>query len=107
MILIAAGTGVLHRGGHGIARPSHAVIAPRVGDLDLAAAEGTGGLAVLPVVADGRDDGGVGVLLTAGSRPALLGVYGSFAVVSDRGKEEVVSMGAIVDSKNGKHGRHT
>lgn len=74
MALVAARAGVSDSDGDGVPGSSHAIIAASVADRNLPAAHGAGRLAVLEVVADGGNEGGIRVGLPAGADSAILRV---------------------------------
>ena len=75
MVLVAGWTSVFDSGDDGISFPVNCtVIATNIGDFDLASAEGSRGLVFHPEVADGRNLRSIGVFLSTGASPSLLGV---------------------------------
>ena len=75
MILVAGWASVCDSGDDGVSFPVNCTVtATKIGDFDLASAEGSRGLIFHPGVADGRNLRSIGVLLPTGAGPSLLGV---------------------------------
>lgn len=70
--LPTARTRIFHRDNHCVPLPANTIIAPCIRRFDFSPAEWPRGFVEHPVVADGGDDGRVGVFLAAGTGAALL-----------------------------------
>lgn len=84
MVFIAARARVLDRHLDRVALAPDPVVAAGVGRLDLAPAEGSGGLPLLPEVAERADDGAVSEFAAAGGGSTFLQVDGAEAGVAGK-----------------------
>jgi hypothetical protein len=82
VILIARRTSIFDANSHNIASTTHAIVTSNVGNLYQSTAEGSWGFVIHPEVAEGTDDGGVGVGLSAGASSSFLEEDGAFTDVA-------------------------
>jgi hypothetical protein len=93
MVLIARWTSVFDSGDDGVSFPVNCtVIATKIGDFDLASAEGSRGLIFHPEVADGRNLCPIGMFLSTGARPSFLGVDSRLASVTIRWAQSLLQV---------------